>query len=63
MPKITIPIWSNFVPIVLLIKALGEAKNKVKVMPNSKASKGDPKSKAIKANKIPKNKCIMISAL
>ena len=32
-------------------------------MPNSKASKGDPKNKAIKANKIPKNKCIMISAL
>ena len=62
-PKITMPIWRSFVPTVLLINPLDDSKNKVKLIPSSKANKGDPKSSAIKASKIPKNKCIMTNAL
>ena len=62
-PKITMPIWRSFVPTVLLINYLDDSKNKVKLIPSSKANKGDPKSSAIKASKIPENKCIMTNAL
>ena len=62
-PRITMPIWRSFVPTVLLINPLDDSKNKVKLIPSSKANKGDPKSSAIKASKIPKNKCIMTNAL
>ena len=57
------PIWRSFVPTVLLINPLDDSKNKVKLIPSSNANKGDPITNAIKASKIPKNKCIMTNAL
>ena len=62
-PNITIPIWSSFVPVGFRISSSFEPINKVKLMPKSNATKGDPIINAIKAKTTPNNKFIYLAAL
>ena len=64
-PNITMPIWSSLVPVDLRTSpsASAEPINKVKLIPKTNATKGEPIIKAIKAKIVPSNNFIFLNAV